>query len=233
MPIRKKKCPFCNIFIANQQKSCLNKNKKPIICIKIHSKKLKTGTIQYRCTNYKGHGWTKESKHSESWHYVTFYDKPNLDNKRYLYQDSTLHDAGTFIKEHQELAREGFDEKIVKSIRELDDTHPIRVFFKSYLPELLELNRNSITIPDSISSHDLEILFYHLKGFSIDLIIQVLFADSRAYVRNVIKDFKGVSKINVENFSLNCSFTYHPSKHKIIESKYYNKYGASDFHYIN
>lgn len=233
MPIRETKCAFCNISVKNQKKLCESASGQPSKCIKIHSKKVKEGSIQYRCTNYKGHGWTKESKHNKSWFYVTFYDKPTLDNKRYLYQSSILHDSESFIKEHQGLAREGFDDEVIKSIRALNNTHALKVFFKSYFPELLELNRSHITVPESISIHDLQILFCHLKGFSIDLIIEVVHATCRAYVRNVIKEFMSESKINVKKFSLNCSFTYHPSKHKIIESRYYNKYRDSDFYYIN
>lgn len=233
MPIRKKKCPICNIFIANQKKLCLNDNNKPSICIKVHSKKLKTGVVQYRCTNYKGHGWSERSTHEKDWYYVTFYDKPSFEGRRYLYQSSTLHDNDVFIKEHQEFARENFDTEIIEAIRLLDGKHPIKKYFQITTPSLFDKECEALSLPDDLDPHAVQILFYHLKGFSIDLIIEVLFADSRAYVRKVLKDFKSSSKINVENFSLNCSFTYHPSKHKIIESKYYNKYGESDFHYIN
>lgn len=237
MSIRIKRCPFCNISVKNKKKLCKNNNNKPISCIKVHSKKLNKKAIQYRCTNYKGHGWTEDSLNDKKWYYITFYDKPILNNKNYLYQNSILHNSDTFIKEHKEFAKLDFDTEILDSIRSLDKAHPIKEFFQIYLPEILELNRKTIHIPETfgkhgkLNIHDLRIILYHLKGFSIDLIIKILFASNRIYVANTIQNF--MNEIKTNKLSLNCSFKYYPSKNKIIESKYYNKYKIQDFKYIN
>ena len=97
---------------------------------------------------------------------------------------------------------------------------------------MLEENRTSIELSVHITMHDLQIFFYYLKGFSIDLIIAVTYASCRAYVRNVIKEFMSSRQINVRKLIQSSSFTYYGTKNKVIESKYYNKNEASDFSYI-
>jgi hypothetical protein len=253
MPIRKTKCPFCNISVENQKKLCVNDRGNSIKCIKVHSKKVKDGSVQYRCTNYKGHGWIKGSKHSKNWYYVTFYDKPTLNGKRYLYQKAVLHDFNTFRDGCLKNSHEFLDKTIIDGIRLLDESHLIYQFIKANVPELLSVKDYTFTAPSSIGKRNLQILLYHLKGFSQELIAELLDINKRETVSQIINEFssfilwtdeykskvvtfktrKSVKKLNMKKFKINASVVYRKKDEKIIESKYYNKAKGTDFQYIS
>jgi len=245
------RCPFCKASINKT----IERDGKTYKLIKIHSNSLKTKThksesirnikeslkvsikkfdiVKYRCFNYKEHGWSKTFKNSEDWYYVIFEDKPVHNGKRYYYQESKLYHSEDFIKKYQQLAKDELDNEIINAIQHLPSEHPIYKFFKIKLSDILNVNSDSITIPDEIGLVNLQILLYHLKGFSQELIAKILFIKSRATVSTVLKELMGKENINIKELSLNCSITYRLKDKKIIESKYYNKYSAEDFHYIN
>lgn len=232
MGIRVKRCPFCATSIND-------KNKK---IIKKHSR-----DNQYRCYNYKGHGWSVQSKNDKEWFYVTFSDKVNLNGKSYYYEQSNLYDANTYIKEQQSLST---IQVIIEEIRNLELNHPLLKYFQLNYQSLLDDGLKSDTLIENLN---LQILLYHLKGFSQELIADILQIKSRATVSTVLKNFiieilgvykkksepialrafKSRNVMDVKKFSLNSLIAHRKKDKKIIESKYYNKYGASDFHYIN
>lgn len=232
MGIRIRRCPFC-------RESINDKNKK---FIKKHSR-----DNQYRCYNYKGHGWSSQSVNDKEWYYVTFSDKVSLEGQSYYYEQSTLYDANTYINEQQSFFT---TKKVIEEIRNLDSSHLVLKYFQLNYPTLLNDSFNSNLITDNLN---LQILLYHFKGLSQELIAEILHIKSRATVSTVLKNFiieilgaykkdakatslqafKRRNKMDVKKFSLNCSIVHRRKDKKIIESKYYNKYDVSDFYYIN
>jgi len=164
---------------------------------------------------------------------AVIYFESNIHNKRFLYQSLTLYNSGIFIEKHRAFAKEELDDDIINEIIDLKPNHPIYKYFKTTLPELFEATPDSTLELDLKSSRNLAILFYHLKGFSQELIAEILEIKSRGTVSTVLKDFKSVKKMDLKKFKVNCSVSYYSNEKKIIESKYYNKYCASDFHYIS
>jgi len=251
MGIRVKRCPFCHEKFENS----FELDGKRYKYIQKHSNNVKSKTIKdsskiklsvsekistvrfdikkYKCVNYAKHGWTEESYNDKNWYHVIFDDKPIHNGKRYYYQESKLYHSDDFIKKYQQLAKDELDNEIINEIQHLPSEHPIYKFFKIKLADILNVNSDSITIPDEIGLVNLQILLYHLKGFSQELIAKILFIKSRATASTVLKELMSKENINIKEFSLNCSIAYRLKDKKIIESKYYNKYSAEDFHYIN